>query len=269
MQMVLWAYIIWKQQYPSNNVDMFVQTYFSQPPVDMSQNDSVKEYNMDKLSRKLPLVGDIDSVVEYIQVTIPSLVKNGKFSLYSNKFYRGLSYFIRQYEHVTKGLVQVPPTEINGLYQTENDFIQFDNTAIFLKEIDLRSWLETIARSKRSHVLIRTSLDIGFGGITEPYIYMSPNGDGNIYLIQNVVSGDKYRALNASYQWYLNRINPGYMTSPYEMDFETNRLPAHFIYYISNDNQPFAKTDFTGGDTKFLQILAYTDNNFAAMLPIL
>ncbi|GAH46638.1 unnamed protein product, partial [marine sediment metagenome] len=42
-----------------------------------------------------------------------------------------------------------------------------------------------------------------------------------------------------------------------------------FIYYISNDNQPFAKTDFTSGDLKFLQILAYSDNNFAAMLPIL
>jgi hypothetical protein len=269
MQMILWAYIIWKQQYPGNDVNIFVRDYFVNSSGVTSQNDSANEYNMDKLSRKFPLVGDIDSVIKYIQFTIPSLVKNGKFSLYSDKFYKGLSYFIRQYEHVTKGLVQIPPTEITGLYQTENDFFQFDNTAIFLKEIDMKSWLETIARSKRSHILIRTSLDIGFGEATEPYIYMSPNEDGNIYLIQNVVSGDKNRALNASYQWYLNRINPGYMTSPYEMDFETNRLPAHFIYYISNDNQPFAKTDFTSGDTKFLQILAYTDNNFAAMLPIL
>jgi len=269
MQMVLWAYIIWKKQYPNNDVNRFIQGYFVHYPGLMSQNDSANEYNMDNLSRKLPLVATIDSVIKYIQDTIPSLIKNGKFSLYSDKFYKGLSYFILQYEHVTKGLVQIPPTEINGLYQTENDFIQSDNTAIFLKEIDMKSWLETIARSKRSHIIIRTSLDIGFGEAKEPYIYLSPNEDGNIYLIQNVVSGDKYRALNASYQWYLNKINPGYMTSPYEIDFETNRLPAHFIYYISNDNQPFAKTDFTGGDTKFLQILAYTDNNFAAMLPIL
>lgn len=269
MQMILWAYIIWKQQYPNSNVNMFVRDYLILPSVQQRQDDSADVYSMDNLSRKLPLVNNINNAMTHIGMTIPSLIQNGKFSLYSDKFYKGLSYFIRQYDHVTKGLTKTIPTEINGLYQVENDFIQVDNTAIFLKEIDMRSWLETIARSKRSHVLIRTSLDIGFGDATEPYIYMSPNEDGNIYLIQNVADGDKNRALNTSYQWYLNRVNPGYMTTPYEMDPETNRLPAHFIYYISNDNQPFAKTDFTSGDLKFLQILAYSDNNFAAMLPIL
>ena len=289
MQMIIWTFNIWLKQvtfqssqsrdfdYPS----LFIEEFFIiNPSLSISQSvyqpslnvtDSNEIYYMQNLDRLLPYFDDVNMVLDYISQIIPNLVINGKFNLYSDKFWRGLSYFIRQYYNVNKGLDLVIPKEIYRFYDSESDFIQEENTAIFLKEVDMKSWIQTIKRSDQGFISIMTQLDIGFENLTEPYIYKSPDQDGNIYLIQNVSGGDKTLALNVAYQWYTNRINPGYLSNKdgLESFTQVNTYPAYYIYYISNDNQPFAESDFTGGATRFLQILAYTPNKFAAMLPIL
>jgi len=279
LQFIYWVYFI-----SGLNVEEFITRYLIMTP--SNQADSADIYNFVKLTRKLPQNITPDLAINHISGEIPELIRNGRFSLYNDKFYRGITYLLRQYDRSTRGLRRVDssqiggalrlsstvteiPTGLIGLFQEESDFHQHNNTAIFVKEADLYSWLTSINRPNQNHALIRTSLNIEFNTLTDPYIYMSQDGDKNIYLIQNVAGGDKLTALNVAYNWYTRRINMGYRSVPYEINPERNSLPAHFTYFISNDDQPFAGEDFTAGNTKFLQILGYTKDNFAAMLPIL
>lgn len=262
MQFIYWAFL------SSNmNIESFIQQYIESSDNTLIGIDSTTIYDIRGVPRKLPKV-NANEAIEYINKVMPSLIRNDMFYLYSKKFRDGIIYLLRQYERSIRGLTRVIPTELDGLYQEESDFNQQENTAIFLSNINMKSWITTVANAGDYRVKIKKELDISFGNLTEPYLYMTEN-DKNIYMIQNVMGSDKMIALNVALNWYTKRINLGFRAPPYNIDSTKNTLPAHFVYFISNDNQPFAQNDFTAGEQKFIQILSYTENSYAAMLPIL
>ena len=287
MQIIVWAFSVWFQKKNSDYVDAdeFVSEYFVINETSREQiNDSSLIYQeIRRIPRILPNFKEVSEVMGYVNEYITGLIVNDneklKFGLYSEKFYRGLRYFIRQYYHVNEGFTQVkmgrkkvvtermirPPTEITRYYEVASDFPEKANTAIFLKGEEMRSWIRTIKRSEQGFIQIQNHLDIGFGNLSDPYIYSSQSEDKNIYMMQNVLGGDRSRAIQVALDWHIKRINRGFDSSKYLGD----TYPPYYVYSISNDKQAFAEIDLSGGQSEFLQILSYGNNTFSAMLPIL
>ncbi len=251
-------------------VDTFVQTYLG---VGQGGENSENIYDLSKISRRLPSVSGTQEAINYLFQMTPSLIVNGRVFIYSPKMTDGIIYFLREYDKTTRGLTRPVPSEIASWFQDEDDFIQQPNVSVFIGEEAMRSWLRHRLPIEQNKDMIRQKLDISLGTLTDPYLYQSPKstegdldplGGSKIYLIQNVAGGDKFRAFQVVYQWYDDQINPGFGTLPWEQ----TELPYHAIYGISTGSVLVVIENHTEGHDNFLQLLAYGNNQYAAMLPV-
>jgi hypothetical protein len=116
--------------------------------------------------------------------------------------------------------------------------------------------------------------DKGFS--LEPFLYQTE--DGKIYIIQNVVGGNKLKALAVASSWLTHKINIGSNPEPIPI----NNIPPHMIYQITASSviDPIPIEDITDENTEFSRILYYgnpqdrtRDNirsgRYAAMLELL
>lgn len=262
---IIFQLIIWVYTLSDLDAINFINTYYGQG--NYGDVDSADIYDITEIRRNLPRVNTVDQAIVYLERVVPTLVRQGRFVLYSKKFAEGLTYFIQEYERTTKGLPKDIPDEIRGLFDEETDFVQQDNVAIFIKESDMKAWLFSVSSAEFRNIIIKPQLNIEYGLYSEPYLYISP--EGNVYIIQNVANGNMMRAMNVALNWYVNRINQGYHTPVYENLDDPNQLPVYAIYGISTAAAPVAIEDHTHDNVNFLQILTYGPNQYAAMLPIL
>ena len=246
----------------------FINAYFGRGDFGKF-DDSANLYNISQIRRRLPITNSPDEAMDYIGKYVPTLVQNRRFILYTDKFVTGIVYFIKEYEKDTRGLARTVPKQINGLFDEESDFIQRENVALFIRESDMKAWLFSLASLGFKNVSIKNKLDISFGHFNEPYIYSSPAPEEHFYIIQNVVDGNMMRALNVALNWYITKINQGYNTLPYDNLEDPHQLPVLAIYGISTASTLIAINDRTNDEEKFLQILTYGSNQYAAMLPII
>lgn len=290
LQLILWNFLLSKLT-PTD----YAKKYLYLPEVDMI-GDSDNIYNLSGLSRKLPRLENADQSISYLKRTIPNIIVNDKILTYTRKFYNGVVYFLKDYLDSHKGLIISLPREINGFFTEETDFIQQNHVAVFLSEEEMKRWLGLVANKSYNETVIYDKLKLDYGLLTTPYIYKDESR--RIYIVQNLVpekpvlSESKEgtiitpeereriklislrRALALANNWYLNRVNTGYRTAP----FEPKEEKGHDVYYdyvilgISNGGTLATIADYTNGRIPYLQILRYggeESNQFAALLPIL
>ena len=264
LQLVQWAFLSSKLP-----VNVFIDNYLLSGNVDPSI-DSNKIYNWSQLSFKLPTVNNIGEVINYLSAVFPSLITDNKIFLYSPTFYRGIAFFLRESQRIFKGLTLKPPAVIDGVFEEAGDFTPQPNVVIFVREDDLLDWLQDKRKSKQQIFKIRTTLD-GWGSLAslnEPYMFQAE--DGKIYLIQNVIEGNKIQALSVALEWYSHRINLGFRgTTELRLIFRTEP-PVHVIYGITESMKPVILVDSSRGEKNYLQLLTYPGSDkYAAMLPVL
>ena len=148
---------------------------------------------------------------------------------------------------------------INRENLSEQDFISYSGVALFLKEIDLKTWLKSLNKIPE----ILSSISIVNGMKSEPYMYIAP--DKHIYLVQNVLEGNLNRALNVSHYWEKYKVNPGFRSPEYDEIEE----PKYVIYTISQANTIIPSENHAGESLDFFSILKYNSFSHAAMLRLL
>lgn len=281
LQLIRWIFIVAQLTNPMEPL-MFVQNYFAVGP---ETSDSSTYYDFSKLPRKLPTVNSVEEGLQYLQTHAPTFVYEGKFIMYSEGFAVKILGKLEEFYKISKPLpirdtedTWTLPTQVDGLFEDETDFIQQPNIAIFVNERDLRLYLKSISRPGYNSIVIKDRLDISLGLEEEPYLYIAPpippSTEGKIYLIQNVSAGDKLRAISVANTWASDRINLGLHAPLYE-----GTLPPYVVYGISTAAAPVILENAAIGAENYLQLLDYrsrrvseergTEGRYAAMLPLL
>ena len=250
LQLITWAYLVAK---------IPVGQFFSQYLVSGEEKrDSVNIYDFSQLKRKLPKVDNINEVIVYLTTYVPTLIKNNRIYLYSSKLSKGIMYFLLQFIKNNDGLDIPIATEISNYYLSEVDFQHQNNVLIFTNANNFRVWLNIMKLSQFDVNLIRTNLFLNYVMEIEPFFYRAPTG--RLYLIQNVLNGEKDRALSVAISWQKNKINLGYRA-----EIQTEKT-AYFLYGISNANNIVLKEQTS--ETDAVELLTYGSEQFSAMLPL-
>jgi hypothetical protein len=155
------------------------------------------------------------------------------------------------------------PVEIKSVLEDPSDFKQFTNSVIFTRESDMRTWLYSKFQLGVKNSTLHKKIDFSDANLTEPFIYQDTNF--KFYIIQNVATSSFKRAINTAYNWYTIKVNYGYEATDYS---DGDVYPSHVIYGITAGNIPEPIKDNRNGNEKFLQILDYGENHYAAMLPM-
>ena len=234
--------------------------------------DSSNYYNLINIPRRLPNVETIQEAIRIMEPLAPTLFNQGRIVMYSPTFADRIVKMLRDYSNLRFGM---PPEHIQFLdnfYETESDFQELPNSKIFLNEKDLTAWMLSLKSSQNysRYFNIRRKIEIAMGFSPDPYMYQ--DNDGKIYIVQNVVGGNKAKAMAVAQTWYQHRVNIGAEPSPLDI------VPIHMIYGISPASTLIPIEDQTHGADVFLKLVYYgsqvekaagKEGRYAAMLEIL
>jgi hypothetical protein len=258
LQLIEWLFL-------NSRMDLktFIEGYILVDPRKIINSE--KYYDVSKVSRRLPSVTSFIEALGYLEEVIPSLVKSGRVLLYSKKYAEGVIYYLKEYIKTID--ISKPPTikYIKVILEQESDYKQFANTVIFTREVDMRTWLISKTKLGIKPDILHRRIDFNDNLVSDPIIYMDPTE--RTYLIQNVINSDYRRAINVAVEWMRAKVNPGFEAEAYK----DKELPHHVIYAITASNIPGPIKDTRPpGETneKFLEILKYGENRYAAMLPL-
>ena len=263
IQIIKWLYLL-----SGLNVSDFVNQYMLIGNI--KPEDSAMVYNLSNIGIKLPEANNVTEGLNQIKLLAPTLVQSGngtdRLFMYNQKIFDGILYYLKKYDYERKPRNPVIPKIIYRSDISEEDFIHQRRVAIFTNEQDMNTWINTLDKLSFKNIIIEDTLNISNALRAEPYLYISPTG--NIYMIQNVVTGDRMRAINVGYYWYLYKINLGHTA----MEFDTETLgntPVYVVYGISPALAPIITENHAGDSTQYLQVLSYGSGQYAAMLPLL
>lgn len=232
----------------------------------------------ESIPRRLPKVGP-DGVLgslDRIKDWWPEYFRTDGVHLYPELYDRVIGYFVRE-DVLTDGL---PPkdkfmalqTHIDGLYTLDSDFIQVPKSVIFTDTEHMTNWLahhalrgKGMIGTSQSINPIMEKLDSGLAFEMEPFIYRDMS-TSKMYLIQNVKGGELSRCVNVCLYWYYEGINGGSKTLPYPGTVDS--VP-HVTYAISTSQVLVPVLDKSQKNVPYVQVLRYTKDRYAAMLPIL
>lgn len=257
-QIIVWLFLISKKP-----LIEFINSYTIIGNTKVENSSAV--YDFSKLKRTLPKISTVEEGINYIKKIAPSFIKSDRLFLYSKIFFDGILYYMKEYnKNRYTNYVKIP---LNLYYTdvTEEDFTKQKNTAIFTNEHEMKSWVNYIQTHTYENLIINDKLSKSDAFKTEPYLYKSPTG--NIFLIQNVVEGNLSRAINVAFNWYLHKINLGHKSDKFPEENDT--FPVNVVYGISSGLAPAIIENNAGESESYLQILAYEQNQYSAMLPLL
>jgi hypothetical protein len=279
LQLLVWLFLIAQrqnirvsvEQNPDQPVTVLTGNAFAQqymaigsPPLDTSTY-----YDFSRLPRRLPDVETVELGIRYMQTYVPTLFAQGRIIMYSPQLAGKLVEKLNEYQRNLLAPDTIIPLEVRGLYREAIDFNPQPSTAILVGERDLQGWLRSLSRPGVKNMIVRDRLDLAFGVSDEPYLYALPDPTTDVvrmYMIQNVLSGDRNRALHVAKTWYLDKVNLGFQADLPSLDVE---MPVHVIFGISTAATPIPMEDLSGGNTSYLELLTYGSNQYAAMLPML
>lgn len=268
-QVIKWLYELSKL---TRNIDpdIFINDYVVHNTYPVP--DSSTYYDITNIPRRLPETTTIEEAISILEPLAPTLFSDGKIVMYSQQFGERIHKMLMDYHVLHIGLPVSPQNFIINFYETEKDFLQVPNSSIFLSEHDLSSWLFSIATYKNyiRNFSIKTKIDATLGFTPNPYLYQDE--DGKIFIIQNILGGNKAKALSVATGWFNYKINLG--SDPLPLTY----IPSHMVYGISNYSTLVPIEDQTEGGTIFVRLLYYgtqkdkisgNDDKYAAMLELL
>lgn len=257
IQIVIWLFLLSKLDVPN-----FANKYMSIGK--LTGADSKNIYDLSKVGLKFPVVNSVEEGITAMKILAPTLFHQDRIFLYNQKFFDGIIYHLEQYNKERKPKNMKIPTVIHYTDITEEDFDHSGRVAIFIGEASMRTWLSSLDKLSFKNIIIENELSISNALRTEPYLYNAPTG--NIYMIQNVIGGDRLRALNVAYNWYVNKTNLGHTGKEFE---DPQNVPVFVVYGISPALAPVIIENHAGESNQYLQLLSYGSGQFGAMLPLL
>ena len=241
---------------PTTLVSDYLQQWIT---VGNGEQDDLQLYDLTNVKRILPVVSTVQQAIDYINDTIPGMIRNNRIYVPDSKVAQGVEYYLNSYLANTRPEQRKPIKTIDGLYEETIDFIQQPNTAIFLKQSDLDKWMNSVSLERARVTDIRDKLQVEYADSRQPYLYKTPDND--VYLVQNTSRGSVTQALQIAVDWSLHGINDGYEAIDYNEEID------HVMYTISTTGglaivkQPHSRDNL-------LQILRYPDGRHAALLPL-
>lgn len=262
-QVLVWLFIIARSVQETISVSEFINSHMA------IGNDVVEDsatvYDFSNIGRKFPPVKTVEEGIEEMSRRVPTLftvIDKKRILLYSRKFFDGILYYMEKYVKEYLKPETPIPLHIEREVLVSSDFKEQPNVAVFTNRADMSIWLKSHSNLFADKIVIHDKLDVSRELLTEPYLYTSPIG--KIYMIQNVIEGQKMRAINVALEWYLRKINLGYNSQGYE---ETP--PVHVVYGVSTALTPVLLENKAGETTNYLQLIRYSPGKYAAMLPLL
>lgn len=255
MQLAWWLYLLYqKLENPEGSVDQFLSLYTMIQP---------GNYVITQINRILPVVSSVEEGLRSINQQLPQVSKlyEGKYRLVltSQRLLDGIRYFLLQSVDSTKGLDVPIPTHIEGIFNQVATFKQQPNVVIFLRTADFNNWLKQITDAGDKNVIL-TKLDGNLVLRTEPFVFR----DEQVFLVQNVIGGSFFRALQCALIWQESYYNSGFNTEEYDDETE---IPPYVVYRIDQQFKIAPIINNTGSYSEFLQILSF-GQRYAALLPI-
>lgn len=282
VQITRWLFDLAKS---TQNIDpnTFASTYMFMENKEIQ--DSSNYYNLSDIPRKLPNVPTVQEAMRRLYRYAPTLFAldptTGRYRLvmYSAVFADRIIKMLKDYSNLRFGIPPKRAEFIENFYETEEDFINNSNSKIFINEKDLNAWIYSNKSSQNysRYFNIRDKIEIAMGYAPDPYMYQDKEGKifnepNKIFIIQNVIGGNKSKALAVANTWYYYKLNIG--SEPVSLDEQ----PIHMIYGISPSSTLIPIEDHTNGADTFLKLVYYgtqsdklagKDARYAAMLEIL
>lgn len=232
------------------------------------KGDSANYYDISNVTYYLPLKIKYPQAFNYVKGICPQLVNNEGQLVYSDDIFKEkMVKYILHYTEKIKGIYPPSKTHIRGYYNCLEDFKFSKGTLLFRGSRDYIRWLKT--SSDRYN--IKTKIMIDKSRQIAPYEFMRK---GRYYIIQNVIGGDFYRAINACAVWNEQKYNPGFTVDSIE-----EQLIEHIPYKIYGINTIgeviLLEEQGITREGVFYQLLCYGECNednkykrYAAMLPL-
>lgn len=234
--------------------------------------DPTTNYDYAKIILTLPPEQTINGAIEWGHRVYPDFFSDEGIRIDSAEFKRKLM------QRLAKLFVHIVPetkvpTELYGFYQDADDFIYQENTLVFVGYDQLNDWLQNITNQNIAAPGLIDRLELKFSAKRDPYLFR--NTDGNVYLIQNVIEGNKMNALYIADEWRKNKVNLGRDAISTLSEGELESLP-YVVYRIDSYGKiRIRETNIKNSDVRdYLILLDYANetiqmtHEYAAMLPI-
>lgn len=221
IQLIQWLYDFLFLEFRDNALEKFKEL--------VNITNQPENYDISKVPKRLPDVKSHKEVLEHLKIFIPTLVNNdNKLTFHNTIFAERIYEMLKVYEpHLDLG-VKIKK-EIKDYYFTEQDFTMSKDSLVFLKKQDLETWISSLKVTKHEEYFrIHEKINKNLSNYLNPYIYKDK--DNKFYIVQNVVNGEKEKAMIVSYYWVKNKINIG--SDP---KFTINKTYHCRVYGISPD----------------------------------
>lgn len=139
---------------------------------------------------------------------------------------------------------------LRDFYKSPRDFRKVEGELVFNSRETILDWLDR--KERRKGVKLHYTLD---RAKKEPYHYINYNWGNRVVIIQNVILGDKERAIAVSKRWKDKNVNDGYEGEPLEEE------EVEFSVY--NDDGLIE-----GEEEEKVSIVHYGDEFYGAILPL-
>lgn len=168
--------------------------------------DTKVKYNVSKVVRRVPQFVSREEAFSYFEKKIPTMVRNGKVIVQSERHKEGLEHFVK----LNKGrmLGYLP-----RFYENVSDFVKRPYEMLFFN-------IENLALSM-IYMHPDNSIKKQLVYSTEPFLLQQGR---NFYLVQNVENASRERAVSVVYNWYHNLVNPGFYATPLQYDYAVREI---------------------------------------------
>lgn len=264
LQVIRWLFILAWLNNPDLTVTEFMTTYTSTYPEAI--DDSATFYDLTSLPRKLPEAQTPEDAINILQNKVPSLFEEEKIVLYSATFAEKIAGFLENYYRQNKGNNLVLPRVLNNYYVYESDFKQQPRTVILVGQENFNRWISSLFRAGYQGISILSRLDPELMNRIEPYVFFDEES-GVYYLGQNVEGGEIEKAVQGALTWLVELINFGFITTPSpDLSISSYRLfdisPSSTLRLVDEHIDP------NDNPNDVLEILKYTEERYAALLPL-
>lgn len=171
--------------------------------------DTYEYYYLDGIYRFFPEVNGVTEAINYLTQFNYTLFNNGRVILHDEDFYNKIVYFCRPHYYTIKSKPERRIKRmIDNFYYFNRDFKYYDNTIVLINKSEFNYFLYNQDNNFTSRYTIYKTIDNTFYDKYDPFIFR--NYDGNVYLVQNVMEGDLFKALTNCYNWKNNKYNSGF-----------------------------------------------------------
>ena len=203
--------------------------------------DSVNYYDFSRVTRRLPILKDINDALKYLHKITPTFIREVddelKIVLYNAELANKLVNDLSDYKLKSLGMNEDKERYIKNFYGTH--FKEVPGTVTLIGAEEMRLWRESIVQKSKDLYKLNTKIKHKFIELKEPFFYYDE--ETNVYyLVQNVILGSLQRALNVAKVWSQKILNIGYDA------FELEETVPYVIFKIGLDGKLVFHKNVTG-----------------------